>query len=158
MAKEIQPWSPFRELDHFRRNFDEMFDRLLGSWMPGEAMRAMTEPAVEAFVDNGRLIVRVELPGVDPKNVSVTVSGDTLEIRGKREHAHEEKSRNYLYREISYGSFERSVALPKGVDPDQVKASFKHGVLELAIPVPKELTPRKVPVTVEGGEKQQKLP
>ncbi len=154
MAKEIQARSPFRELDYFRRNVDEMFDRLLGSWMPGETIGAMTGPAVESFVDNGKLVVRVDLPGVEPKDVDVTVSGETLAIHGKRERTHEEKGRNYFYREAGYGSFERSIALPKGVDPGQIKASFKHGVLELTVPMPKELSPRKVPVMIEG-EKQK---
>jgi HSP20 family protein len=157
MPRNLPVWSPFkpfRELDQFRRSFDEMFDRLLGSWTPGEAMRGMigmgTEPPIESFVENGKVVIRVDLPGVEPKDVEVTVSGDTLTIRGKRERTHEEQGRDYLHREVSYGSFERSITLPAGIDPDQIKAAYKDGVLELTAPAPKELSPRKVPVMTQG--------
>lgn len=149
MAKELQMWSPFRELDQFRRNFDEMLDRALGGWAPTEAIREMMRPPVESFVDDGKIVIRADLPGIDPKDVDVTISGDTLTIRGKRERSHEEKSRDYIHREVSYGVFERTVALPKGVDSEQVKAAYKNGVLELTMPAPKELSPRKVPIAIE---------
>ena len=155
MAREIQTWSPFRELDSFRRSFDDMFDRLLGGWSPGEAMRATGAPAIESFVEDGKLVIRADLPGIEPKDVEVSVTGDTLTLRGKREKTHEEKGRNYLRREVSYGSFERSVSLPKGVDPEQIKANYKGGVLELTMPMPKELSPRKVPIAIEGEKRKE---
>jgi HSP20 family protein len=149
MAKELQMWSPFRELDQFRRNFDEVLDRVLGGWTPSETISELMRPAVESFVENGKIVIRADLPGIDPKDVDVTVSGDTLTIRGKRERTREEKGRDYIHREVSYGSFERTVALPKGVDSEQIKAAYKNGVLELTMPAPKELSPRKVPIAVE---------
>ncbi len=157
MPKTLQVWSPFRELDQFRRSFDDMFDRLLGSWTPGEAMRGMMgmgmAPVIESFVEHDKVVIRADLPGVDPKDVDVTVTGDTLTIRGKRERTHEGEGRDYLHREVTYGSFERSITLPAGVNPDQIKAAYKNGVLELTAPVPKELSPRKVPVTIQGEKR-----
>jgi HSP20 family protein len=149
MTKEIQMWSPFRELDQFKRNFDEMFDRVLGGRTPAEPIPELMRPAVESFVENGKIVIRADLPGIDPKDIDVTMSGDMLTIRGKRERTHEEKSRNYIRREVSYGSFERTVALPKGVDSGQIKAAYKNGVLELTVAAPKELSPRKVPIEIE---------
>jgi HSP20 family protein len=95
------------------------------------------------------LVVRADLPGVDPKNVEITVSGDQLTIRGKRERVHEEKEHNLIHREVSYGSFERSLRLPEGVKPEEIKAAYHHGVLELTIPVSDQPKTRKVPVQVE---------
>lgn len=161
MAKELQTWSPFRELDHFKRNLDEMFDHFLGNWNPMEGMRGMMAPALESYLDNDHLVIRADLPGIDPKDLEVTVSGDVLTVRGKRERTSEEKKRDYLQREVFYGSFERSITLPQGVNAEQIKASYKNGVLELTVPAPKELSPRKVPIAIEGkaeaggGEKRK---
>jgi HSP20 family protein len=151
MTKAVELWSPFRGLERFRHDFDTLVDRFLGG--DGEFMATSGSPALESFMEKGELVVRADLPGVDPKDVDVTVSGDTLMIRGKREHRSEEKNRNYFYREVSYGGFERAVTLPEGVKAEEVKASFKSGVLELRMPVPKEAVARKVPIEIESGRK-----
>ncbi len=145
MAWELQAWSPFRELERFRRDFDELFDRFFGSAQP-----ALTRPAIESYVEDDRLVVRADLPGVDPKDVEVTVTGNILTIRGSRKSEKETKNRDYLHREVSYGTFERSLTLPEGVKAEEVKASFQNGVLELSIPVPQRLAARKIPVEIAG--------
>ncbi len=150
MANNLQNWTPFRELDHFKRSLDQMFDHFLGNWNPMESMRGMSTPAFESYLDNDQLVVRADLPGIDPKDVEVTISADMLTIRGKRERTEEQKKRDYIHREVSYGSFERSITLPKGVNADQIKASYKDGVLELTMPAPKEIATRKVPIAIEG--------
>jgi HSP20 family protein len=151
MANEPQAWSPFRELDRFRRDFDDLFDRFLG----GRAGRQGNGPALESYVDNGRLMVRADLPGIDPKDVEITVTGDQLTIRGKREQRNEARGRDFLHREVSYGSFERVVKLPGGVNADDVKAAFSNGVLELTVPLPEQARSRKVPIqtTSAAGDK-----
>jgi HSP20 family protein len=153
MATELTTWSPLRELDNFRRSFDEMFDRFTKDWFSGDWMR-VRGPAIESWIEDGTLVVRADLPGVDPKDVEVTVTGDTLTLRGKREHMEEKSGRDYFHREVSYGSFERSISLPKGVKAEEIKATYKNGVLDLRMPLPKELSARKVPVTVETDAKQ----
>jgi HSP20 family protein len=95
--------------------------------------------------------VRMDLPGIDPKDVEITASGDQLTIRGKREQQHEEKTRDFIHREISYGSFERVVKLPGGVNPDQIKASYNNGVLELTAQLPEQSRTRKVPIQPGSG-------
>jgi HSP20 family protein len=150
MANEPQTWSPFRELDRFRRDFDDLFDRFLGGRLSRQSPRS--GPALEAYVDSGRLVVRADLPGIDPKDVEITATGDQLTIRGKREQRHEEKGRDFIHREVAYGSFERVVKLPAGVDPDQIKASYNNGVLELTVPLPEQSQTRRVPIQSAGPE------
>ena len=151
MARAIQTWSPFRELDRFRRDFDDVFNRFFGS-----AGAARSEyigaPAIESFVENDQMIIRADLPGIDPKDVEVSVTGNTLTLRGSRESRSEDKERDFLHREVTYGSFERSVTLPNGIKTEDIKANYHNGVLELTVPMPKELTSRKVPIQVgEAG-------
>lgn len=149
MANEPGLWSPLNELDRFRRDFDDLFDRFLGNRMGTLVSKGTEAPVLESFIDNGKLVIRADLPGIDPKDVEITVTGDMLTLRGKRERRSEEKGRRYLYREVTYGSFERSMRLPAGVKADQVKAAYQNGVLELNVPVPTEAAPRKVPIEIE---------
>jgi HSP20 family protein len=151
MANEPQAWSPFRELDRFRRDFDDLFDRFLGGRFSGPSSRS--GPALESYVDNGKLVIKADLPGIDPKNVEITATGDQLTIRGKREQRHEEKSRDFIHREVTYGSFERAVKLPAGVNPDEIKAYYHNGVLELTVVLPEQSNTRKVPV--QSGDANQ---
>lgn len=150
MANQI--WNPFREMEHFRRDFDDLFDRFLGRGKRG-AKESASEPAIECYVEGDQLVVRADLPGVDPKNVEITVTGDVLTVKGSREDKREEKDRNFVFKEVSYGSFERSITLPAGVKAEDLKASYKDGVLELTAPAPKEITARKVPIEVEAAKK-----
>jgi HSP20 family protein len=151
MANEPQAWSPLRELDRFRRDFDDLFDRFLGGRLsrqsPGNG------PALESYVDSGKLIIRADLPGVDPKDVEITATGDQLTIRGKREQQREEKGRDFIHREVAYGSFERTIKLPSGVNPDEIKASYNNGVLELMVPLPEQSHTRKVPIQLAEGSR-----
>lgn len=149
MASDPQKWSPFRELDRVRHDFEELLDRSLGTHAAHEH-HSPAAPALESFLDSGKLIIRAELPGVEPKDVDITVMGDQLTIRGKREQRIEEQSCSFIYREFSYGSFERTVRLPSGVKAEDVKASYSNGVLELMVPVPEQSKSRKVTIQVEG--------
>jgi HSP20 family protein len=144
MANEPQAWSPFRELDRFRRDFDDLFDRFLGGRLTQQS--SGNGPALESYVDGGKFVVRADLPGIDPKDVEITATGDQLTIRGKRQQQREERGRDFIHREVAYGNFERVVKLPGGVKPDQIKASYNNGVLELTVPLPEQSRTRKVPI------------
>lgn len=157
MANELERWSPFRELDRFRRDFDELFERFLGG--RGRAVLgqpATTTPAIESFIEGDKLVVRADLPGIDPNDVEVTVTGNMLVVRGKRETREETKGKNFIHREVSYGSFERAVELPEGVKAEDIKAAYKNGVLEVSVPLPKETAPRKVAIQIESGATKAK--
>jgi HSP20 family protein len=153
MANPIQTWNPFREMENFRRDFDDLFDRFLGRGKRGTKATGAFEPAVESYIEGDKIVVRADLPGIDPKNVEITVTGNILSIKGAREERHEEKERNFVFKEVSYGSFERSITLPAGIKTDDIKAAYKDGVLELTAPAPKELAARKVPIQVEETKK-----
>jgi HSP20 family protein len=148
MAKQPEFWQGFRGLEHFRENFDDLFDRLIGR--PADAPSAgVRGPALESFIEDEKLVIRADLPGIDPGQVEVTVAGNLLTIRGTREDRREQKQRDFIHREVSYGSFERTITLPRGVETKSIAAAYRNGVLELTIPMPKEMTPRKVAIEIE---------
>lgn len=104
---------------------------------------------VEEFVDNDTLVVRAELPGIDPeKDVDLSVSGDVLRIRAQREERSEEKKKDSYRSEFRYGSFSRNVPLPPGTTDADISASYRDGVLEIRVPVSGagRTEPRRIPV------------
>jgi HSP20 family protein len=113
---------------------------------------------MESCIEEGRFIVRTDLPGIDPKNIDIKVVSGVLTIKGSREEKHESKKADYLRREIRYGSFERSMSLPEGIKAEDLKATYHDGVLELSAPMPKEAAPKEIKVQVEGltGQPQKK--
>ena len=114
--RALTPWRPFRELSTLHKDLDELFSDFFGEepWMP--ARWTVPLPAVESFVKDGELVVRADLPGIDPKEVELSVEGRRLILRGERRTKEEHKEKAYFYREVGYGRFERSVELPDGVD------------------------------------------
>jgi HSP20 family protein len=105
---------------------------------------------VEEFVDDGTHVVRVEVPGIDPeKDIDISVANDTVRISASKQEKSELKDKDTYRSDVRYGSFVRSVALPKGCTESDVKASYRDGVLEVRIPVGEgpEPTPVKIPVT-----------
>ena len=145
MNKGLQVWSPFHEMENW---FDrDVFDRFFGGGRGREFNRSAMP--LESFVENDKLVIRADMPGVDPEKVEVSLEGNTLTIRGKREERHDRNERGYLHREFRYGSYERAIELPAGIRADDLKASFTNGVLEVTMPLPQELVTRKVPVQIE---------
>jgi HSP20 family protein len=134
--------SPFRELE---REMEEMLARFPG-WGEREAVWA---PAVDMVDHKDELVLRADLPGLDEKDIDVTVQDGTLTIRGERKEEKEEKKEDYYYAERRYGAFARSLTLPAGVEPDKVKAVFKKGVLEVHLPKAKEAKGKKIEVKSE---------
>jgi len=151
--RALAPWRPFRELSTLHRGIDDVFRNFFGTeeeWLPtpwrSAAFSAL--PMVESYVREGELIVRADLPGIDPKEVELAVEGHRLMIRGERKAKEERKEKDYFYREVAYGRFERALDLPEGVDMDSIKATYHDGVLEIKMKAPKEMASKKVPITV----------
>ncbi len=144
----LQKWRPFRDLESLRDDFDRLMDRFGEDWFSGRELFQI-RPAIEAFFEDGKFTVRTEMPGVDPKDVEIHLTGQTLTIRGKREQKLEEKKRHFLRRELRYGSFERSMEVPEGIKAEDLKAVYRDGVLELTAPAPKELAPKEVKIEIE---------
>lgn len=140
----------FHELADFRRDFDQMFNRFFNLRSPQEE-QTLTEgfvPAIETSIDKDgkKFQCQVMLPGVDPKDVNIQVLGNTLSISGERSSSRETKESDYLHREITYGSFQRLIELPEGVDKDKLTAEYRNGVLEIAAPFSAAALPRKIEV------------
>jgi HSP20 family protein len=135
--------SPFREL---AREMEEAFGRFFPAWS-GEERGWM--PAVDMVDEKDEIVVKADLPGLDQKDVEVTVQDGTLTIRGERKEEKEEKKEGYYYAERSYGAFVRSLPLPRGVEADKVKATFKKGVLEVHLPKAKEAKGKTIEVKAE---------
>ena len=142
-------WNPrSNDLTSLRSQMDRLFEDFLTPVPMRQDWAAMT-PAVDVEETPEAYIFRADLPGVDSKNVKVTVNGDTLTLRGERKRE-EKKIEGTLHRfERSYGSFERSFTLGMPVRPDHVKATYKNGVLEIRVPKADEAKSREIEVQVE---------
>ena len=117
-----------------RRSPFELFQRLF----EGDPI-ASAEIRVEELVDDGELVVRAELPGIDPEtDVDVSVSEGQLRIEAHREERQEEKEKGGYRTEFRYGSFTRTLALPEGASADDVTATYTDGVLEIRVPIPEQ--------------------
>jgi len=144
------------ETDVFDR-FDR-FDRLFDDWSRMLPFRRTLLPLattwdvdemikVDEFRDNGALVVRAELPGIDPaKDVTLTVADGMLRIEAER-HEHERtEDKGFVRQELRYGSFTRTLALPEGVSDKDVTASYEHGILEIRVAMPKAEPPKKIAI------------
>jgi HSP20 family protein len=129
----------------FRNDMDRLFDRFArGFGLPSLRSIADLEPPWRSFVfsappidvseDDEAYKISAELPGVDAKDVEVSVSGDRLVVKGEKHQQQEEKNKNYYLSERTYGSFERSFELPVSVDRDKIAADFSRGVLTITMP------------------------
>src|SRR6185437_12263103 len=130
----VQPWRSLRdEMDRFFERFASGFNApMFEPFWSNDADLAV--PAVDFSEDKNAYTVTAELPGIEEKDVDVTVSGGMLTIRGEKKKEKEEKDKNYYLSERSYGSFQRSFTLPDTVDQDKIAATFAKGVLTVTLP------------------------
>lgn len=148
----LERWNPSRELERFRHEFDDLLEKFGLEGGIFKEWESSSRPAVESYVEGDRFTVRIDLPGIDPANIDVKVVGGVLTVKGSREEKRETKKPDFFRREIRYGAFERSISLPDGMRADDLKASYRDGVLELTAPMPKEAVPKEVKVQVEGAQ------
>ena len=149
---ENLPMDWFGELFGFRRELDDMFNRIASRrpWTAEfpEFKKFNIVPAVEAYVDKEakKYICKVTLPGVELKDVQVHAQNNLLTISGEKKITREKKEVEYYETEIAYGVFERTVALPEGVLAEKLTAEYTNGVLEITAPVAAVALPRKIEV------------
>ncbi len=144
-------WEPFREFttlqDRMNRLFRDSF---------GEGQDALTAtnfaPAVDVYEDEHNVTLKIEVPGIDEKDIDVRIENSTLTVHGERKYEKDEKEENYRRIERQYGSFTRSFTLPSTVDADKVSASYEKGVLKIALAKKAEAKPKQIKVNV-GSEK-----
>jgi HSP20 family protein len=142
---------------NWHREIDDLFRRFFSGDNEESHQLSMTRwlPAMEAFERDGQYVIRADVPGVDPKEVEVSVLNDTLTLKGERKRSNEVKEKDYHYSETAYGTFERRFALPKGVDPEKIAAKFENGVLEISMPLPQSATAKKVPIETSANQPRQ---
>lgn len=141
--RELQSWRPFSELERWARKVESRFPRMFEDF---DSEDIELKLPIESYIKDGNLVVRADVPGLDPKDIDVSVLGNVLTIKGERKDKQEVKKDDYFRREISYGAFERRTTLPEGAETDKIKASFKNGVIEVTMPLAKEATAKKVPI------------
>jgi HSP20 family protein len=141
-------WEPFRELmtlqDRMNRLFHETRARNDEDW----ALGGSWAPAVDIYEKDGNIVLKAELPGLDPKDVDIRVENNVLTLRGERKLDNEVQQESYHRVERSYGSFSRSFTLPNVVDTGNIKAEYKDGVLRLTLPKREEAKPRQIQIDV----------
>jgi HSP20 family protein len=137
----------------FKSEMDRLFDRFTNTLgiapfqaFRGESMFAMPTPAVDITEDDAAIAVTAELPSMTEKDIQVTLSGNTLVIKGEKRQGHEEKDKGYHLSERCYGAFQRSFLLPEGTDCDKMEAKFGNGVLTVTVPKTAQAAPKKIEV------------
>jgi HSP20 family protein len=156
-TKSVTPWRPFMDLTRWERDMEHMFDDFMGRrmrpwwperWFPTGGTE-IAAPAVDVFEEKDDIVVKAEIPGIDKENIEVNLADHHLTIKGEKKKEEEIKEKNYYRCERSYGSFIRAVELPKDVQADKVKASFKNGILEVRLPKTEEAKNKEIKVKVD---------
>jgi HSP20 family protein len=149
MAWELTPWKPF-EFDRLRKEMDRVWD----SFFEGRPSRRTREegewlPSLDVSETKSDLVVKAELPGMEAKDIEISLNEGLLTIKGEKKQEREEKEEGYHLIERSYGTFTRSIRLPKDVQSDKIKASFKNGVLKVILPKSEEAKKKEIKIKVE---------
>ncbi len=147
------------EIVELDRPFEEFFRTLAGPW-PFRPLLALNPskhyiPTADVFARNGDMVVRIDLPGIDPKDIKVRYEDGELVVMGERKAEKEIKEEGYYRKEAAYGIFERHMTLPKGVKESEIKAEYDKGVLEIS--VPKTLRTESLPKAKEIPVKLPKV-
>jgi HSP20 family protein len=142
----LERWDPFRDLMTIQNEVHRLFGRTFGDGELGTGTTGTWAPAVDVYESGDRFLVSVELPGIDPADVEVSVEDSTLTVRGERRFVHEEKEGSVQRIERRYGAFSRTLTLPSTVNPDKVEATFDKGILTIVVPKREEAKPRKIQV------------
>lgn len=145
----VEKWDPFRVSGiqgEVNRIFDSFFGRPTAVAMgTGERMWA---PVLDMYETKDELLLSFELPGVRENDVTLSITGDLLTVKGKRTFDRDVKDESYHQVERVYGKFERSVQLPMAVQPDKVQATYRDGMLEVKVPKTEEVKPRAIKINV----------
>ena len=144
-------WDPFREFTTLQDRMNRLFR---DSFSEGqEALTTSTfAPPVDVYEDEHNVTLKIEVPGIDEKDIDVRIENNTLTVHGERKFEKEEKEENYRRVEREYGSFTRSFTLPNSVDPENVQANYEKGVLKIKLAKKAEAKPKQIKVNV-GSER-----
>jgi HSP20 family protein len=150
MPSALTRWEPLAELGELRNRLDRVFDELWDGRTLTRGKRVF-RPAIDVVRENGNLVLHADVPGIKPDEVKIEVEDDVLTVSGEHNEEKEEEGRHYICRERRHGSFERSMALPAGVEAKNIKATTHDGVVEVTIPLPEAARKEKVTITPTAG-------
>ena len=155
-------WEPFREFsaqqDRMNR-LNRLFRESYGPEVPEEALTTTNyAPPVDIYEDEHNITLKLEVPGIDEKDIDVRIEGNTLIVRGERKIEKEEKEENFRRVERQYGEFTRSFTLPSSVDPGQVNANYVNGVLKITLAKKAEAKPKQIKVNVGSANALEAKP
>jgi len=150
-SRAVAEWDPFREFsllqERMDRLFRNVFDRGFG-FLTHELAEGEFLPSADVYEDDNNIHLNVEVPGVDEKNLSISIENNVLTVKGERKLEKDEKRENFLRQERSYGKFSRSFTLPGSVDPDHVNANYVNGVLQIELAKRAEARPKQIKVGI----------
>jgi len=145
-VEDIEHWMEHFMDDMWRRPFPSLLGR--DRWLPIRPL-SLRMPSIDVYEEKDSVVVKAELPGMTKEDIEVNLAGENLTIKGEKKEDKEVKEDNYYRRERSYGSFLRTVALPSEVKRDEIKASFKDGVLEVRMPKTEDAKKKSVSVKID---------
>jgi len=146
---ELVPWRAFGELSSLRRDMDKLWDRFSGETPFAKTFGETWLPSVDISETKDNFVVKAELPGLEAKDVNVSISGDVLTIKGEKKTEEEEKDEHYHCVERYSGSFQRVFQLPSGVKTDMIEATFDKGVLRVTLPKVEEARKKEIDIKVK---------
>src|ERR1700747_2448139 len=149
-------WDPFREFSTMQDRLNRMNRLFRESYSPEGPEEALTTtsfaPPVDIYEDEHNITLKIEVPGIDEKDIDVRIESNTLTVHGERKIEKEEKEENFRRIERQYGSFTRSFTLPTSVDTGAGNGGYGRGVLKITLPKKAEAKPKQIKVHV-GSEK-----
>src|SRR5499426_91849 len=146
----VETWDPFRGMSDIRGEVNRLFDSFLGRPAVSGARSAIRTwaPVLDMHETKDEVVLSFELPGVSEKDVSLSITGDLLTLKGERTANREFKEEDAYRTERVYGRFERSVQLPMPVQADKVKATYRDGILEVKLPKAEEVKPKAIKIDI----------
>lgn len=141
----MERWHPFRQLSEMQAEMNRLFDNVFGS-PAATASERFWAPICDMWETKDDVVVALDLPGVNEKDVSVSITGDLLSVKGERRHQQEVSEDGYHRLERAYGRFERAIQLPVPCQPDKVKATYRDGVLTVTLPKAEQVRAKEIKV------------
>ena len=151
----ITRWDPFREFVTLQSRMNRLFSDSFGSESTKDDEALTTTrfvPAVDVYEDEHNVTLKIEVPGIDEKDIDVRVENNTLSVHGERKFEKEEKEENYRRVERQYGSFTRTFTLPSTVDHEKIEANYEKGVLKIQLAKKAEAKPKQIKIGVGSAK------
>jgi HSP20 family protein len=157
MASSITRFNPLQDLVSMQRELDRLWTGFSPFGMGSEQGEpSVVMPSIDITSRGEDMVIRADIPGVKPENVDITVNDSSLTLKAQREEHKETNQESYVVRERSWGSYQRTMRLPRGVDANSIRAEFHDGVLEIVVPHAAQETERTaVHVPIRGTQGQQ---